>query len=294
MGLEIYQLSKSFGETKAVKNLSFSLKKGEVLGLLGRNGAGKTTTIKMLLCLLSPDRGEMTWEGKRLDQANVSIGYLPEERGLYPKTKIVTQLRYFGELEGMSRKQVDEAIDYWLEKLEITEYKTKKANELSKGNQQKIQLIATLLHDPELIILDEPFSGLDPVNANLLSLIIEEQIKAGKTVILSSHRMEQIESFCEHICLMKKGEAIAKGRLDQIKQDYGFRNLTISNSEAVEAALHDWKIPFEKGQTDIVVKVTDDKEAIQLLNRFEERSIPIRNFRMLEPTLNEIFIEKVG
>lgn len=294
MGLEIYQLSKSFGETKAVKNLSFSLKKGEVLGLLGRNGAGKTTTIKMLLCLLSPDRGEMTWEGKRLDQANVSIGYLPEERGLYPKTKIVTQLRYFGELEGMSRKQVDEAIDYWLEKLEITEYKTKKANELSKGNQQKIQLIATLLHDPELIILDEPFSGLDPVNANLLSMIIEEQIKAGKTVILSSHRMEQIESFCEHICLMKKGEAIAKGRLDQIKQDYGFRNLTISNSEAVEAALHDWKIPFEKGQTDIVVKVTDDKEAIQLLNRFEERSIPIRNFRMLEPTLNEIFIEKVG
>src|SRR5699024_7704770 len=140
-----------------------------------------------------------------------------------------------------------------------TEYKTKKANELSKGNQQKIQLIATLLHDPELIILDEPFSGLDPVNANLLSLIIEEQIKSGKTVILSSHRMEQIESFCEHICLMKKGEAIAKGRLDQIKQDYGFRNLTISNSEAVEAALHDWKIPFEKGQTDIVVKVTDDK-----------------------------------
>ncbi|GIN96950.1 ABC transporter ATP-binding protein [Siminovitchia terrae] len=294
MGLEIYQLSKSFGETKAVKNLSFSLKKGEVLGLLGRNGAGKTTTIKMLLCLLSPGRGEMTWEGKRLDQANVSIGYLPEERGLYPKTKIVTQLRYFGELEGMSRKQVDEAIDHWLEKLEITEYKTKKANELSKGNQQKIQLIATLLHDPELIILDEPFSGLDPVNANLLSLIIEEQIKAGKTVILSSHRMEQIESFCEHICLMKKGEAIVKGRLDQIKQDYGFRNLTISNSEAVEAALHDWKIPFEKGQADIVVKVTDDKEAIQLLNRFEERSIPIRNFRMLEPTLNEIFIEKVG
>lgn len=294
MGLEIYQLSKSFGETKAVKNLSFSLKKGEVLGLLGRNGAGKTTTIKMLLCLLSPDRGEMTWEGKRLDQANVSIGYLSEERGLYPKTKIVTQLRYFGELEGMSRKQVDEAIDHWLEKLEITEYKTKKANELSKGNQQKIQLIATLLHDPELIILDEPFSGLDPVNANLLSLIIEEQIKAGKTVILSSHRMEQIESFCEHICLMKKGEAIVKGRLDQIKQDYGFRNLTISNSEAVEAALHDWKIPFEKGQTDIVVKVTDDKEAIQLLNRFEECSIPIRNFRMLEPTLNEIFIEKVG
>lgn len=294
MGLEIYQLSKSFGETKAVKNLSFSLKKGEVLGLLGRNGAGKTTTIKMLLCLLSPDRGEITWEGKRLDQANVSIGYLSEERGLYPKTKIVTQLRYFGELEGMSRKQVDEAIDHWLEKLEITEYKTKKANELSKGNQQKIQLIATLLHDPELIILDEPFSGLDPVNANLLSLIIEEQIKAGKTVILSSHRMEQIESFCEHICLMKKGEAIVKGRLDQIKQDYGFRNLTISNSEAVEAALHDWNIPFEKGQADIVVKVTNDKEAIQLLNRFEERSIPIRNFRMLEPTLNEIFIEKVG
>lgn len=231
MGLNIYQLSKSFGETKAVQNLNISLEKGHVLGLLGRNGAGKTTTIKMLLGLLTPDQGEITWEDGRLDRSKVSIGYLPEERGLYLKSKINEQLRYFGELEGMSRKQADDAIDYWLDKLDIAKYKTKKASELSKGNQQKIQLIATLMHNPELIILDEPFSGLDPVNANLLSAIIEEQITAGKTVILSSHRMEQIESFCEQICLMKEGEAIVKGRLDDIKQNYGYRNLSLSSNK---------------------------------------------------------------
>ncbi|MBS4175086.1 ATP-binding cassette domain-containing protein [Bacillus sp. FJAT-49736] len=294
MGLEIRNLSKSFGDTKAVQNLCFSLGKGEVLGLLGRNGAGKTTTIKMLLGLLTPDQGEITWDGGELDRSKVSVGYLPEERGLYLKSKIMDQLRYFGELEGMSRSQADEAIDYWLEKLEITEYKTKKASELSKGNQQKIQLIATLLHNPELIILDEPFSGLDPVNANMLASIIEEQINAGKTVILSSHRMEQIESFCEYICLMKKGEAVVKGRLDDIKQNYGYRNLTISSNKDIEAALNEWNIPFEIKQADIVIKVTNDKEAIELLNRFEEHSISLRNFKMLEPTLNEIFIERVG
>jgi len=195
MGLNIQYLSKSFGETKAVQNLSITLEKGQVLGLLGRNGAGKTTTIKMILGLQTPNQGEITWDGSSLDRSKVSIGYLPEERGLYLKSKINEQLRYFGELEGMSRKQADDAIDYWLEKLEISNYKMKKANELSKGNQQKIQLIATLMHNPELIILDEPFSGLDPVNANLLTTIIEEQITAGKTVILSSHRMEQIENF---------------------------------------------------------------------------------------------------
>ena len=295
MGLEVDQLSKSFGETKAVQNLSFSLNKGEVLGLLGRNGAGKTTTIKMLLGLFPPDHGKILWDAKPLNRAKVSIGYLPEERGLYVKSKIVDQLRYFGELEGMSRKQTDMAIDEWLEKLEITEYKTKKANELSKGNQQKIQLIATLLHNPEFIILDEPFSGLDPVNANVLASIIEEQIEAGKTVILSSHRMEQIESFCEQICLMNKGEAIVKGRLDEIKQNYGYRNLTISGSNnAIEKLLIEWNIPFETKQADIVIRVSDEKEALGLLNRFESRSISIRNFKMLEPTLNEIFIEKVG
>ncbi|MBB2482914.1 ATP-binding cassette domain-containing protein [Bacillus sp. APMAM] len=294
MGLNIYQLSKSFGETKAVQNLNISLEKGHVLGLLGRNGAGKTTTIKMLLGLLTPDQGEITWEDGRLDRSKVSIGYLPEERGLYLKSKINEQLRYFGELEGMSRKQVDDAIDYWLDKLDIAKYKTKKASELSKGNQQKIQLIATLMHNPELIILDEPFSGLDPVNANLLSSIIEEQITAGKTVILSSHRMEQIESFCEQICLMKEGEAIVKGRLDDIKQNYGYRNLSLSSNKIIETALNEWNIPFETKQADFVIRVRNDKEAIQLLNRFEVHSIPIRNFKMLEPTLNEIFIERVG
>ncbi|PKR84422.1 ABC transporter ATP-binding protein [Heyndrickxia camelliae] len=294
MGLNIQYLSKSFGETKAVQNLSITLEKGQVLGLLGRNGAGKTTTIKMILGLQTPNQGEITWDGSSLDRSKVSIGYLPEERGLYLKSKINEQLRYFGELEGMSRKQADDAIDYWLEKLEISNYKMKKANELSKGNQQKIQLIATLMHNPELIILDEPFSGLDPVNANLLTTIIEEQITAGKTVILSSHRMEQIENFCEQICLMKEGKAIVQGRLNEIKQNYGYSNLSLSSNKTIETALSEWNIPFETKHADVVIRVRNDKEAIQLLNRFEAHSIPIRNFKMLEPTLNEIFIERVG
>ncbi|MBO9130362.1 ATP-binding cassette domain-containing protein [Bacillus sp. 165] len=292
MTLEIRNLKKSFGSNTVVDNLQLSLHKGDVLGLLGRNGAGKTTTIKMILGLLTQDNGDILWNGKPMNREEVSIGYLPEERGLYVKTKVVDQLRYFAELEGMTRKEANAAIDDWLNKLEIPQYKHKKASELSKGNQQKIQLIATLIHNPELIILDEPFSGLDPVNASMLASIIEEQIQEGKTVIFSSHRMEQVESFCKHIIMLNKGKTVLSGNLQEIKEHYGYRNLTIPFHSEAKRWLDEKGIYFEATLKDLVVKVNKEEEAMSLLADLQNNGISLRYFKLLEPTLHEIFVER--
>jgi len=293
MSLSITDLSKHFGSTRAVNNISISLPKGQVLGLLGRNGAGKTTTIKMMLGLLQPNSGTIEWDGKPLSKKTLSIGYLPEERGLYPKTKIYQQLRYFGTLEGMNKSSIDSAIDYWLDRFQIPEHKHKLAGELSKGNQQKIQIIATLLHDPELIILDEPFSGLDPVNATMLSDVIEEQIKKGKTVILSSHRMEQIETFCENVCMMKQGEIVVSGKLREVKENYGYKNLHIQSDESLTEVLSSLGHLFTDKHPSYILQVSNETEGLSILNSLREKNVSIRNFSLLEPTLHEIFVERV-
>ena len=197
MKLELLNIYKSFGEKKVLTDLSFSAESGKAFGILGRNGAGKTTTIRILMDVFPADSGRVLLDGKPIDYTKVGIGYLPEERGLYPKKAIIEQLVYFAELKGMSRKDATRSVDTWLERLGMTEYRNKRLDTLSKGNQQKIQLITALAHDPHIVILDEPFSGLDPVNAMLLKDVVKEQIALGKIVLFSSHQMNYIEEFCD-------------------------------------------------------------------------------------------------
>ncbi|MCL1950709.1 MAG: ATP-binding cassette domain-containing protein [Turicibacter sp.] len=292
--LSIQQLSKQFESQMAVNQLSFEVGKGQVFGLLGRNGAGKSTTIKMILGLVKPSGGEITWNGVPIEQANVRIGYLPEERGLYTKSKVGDMLTYFGKLEGMGTKEVGTAIDYWLNRLEIPEYKTKLVADLSKGNQQKIQLIATLLHDPELVILDEPFSGLDPVNSQVFAIIIEEEIAKGKTVIMSSHRMDMVEAFVEEVTLLKQGNAMVSGSLQAIKDSYQTRNLILGASAPVTEHFKQQGIDFSIDKQNVLVKVADDSVGLNVLNGLAKAGIRVPEFKLLQPTLEEIFIERVG
>ncbi|MED2737180.1 ABC transporter ATP-binding protein [Bacillus toyonensis] len=293
MSLTINNLIKRYGQHTAVNNLSFHLPSGEVLGLLGRNGAGKTTTIKTIMDLIPLDAGTILWNDKPLNRKELSIGYLPEERGLYPKVKVGEQLKYFGKLEGMSSSQIKTAIDYWLERFQITDYRNKLVGELSKGNQQKVQIIGTLLHDPQLIILDEPFSGLDPINATLLSDVIEELISKEKTIILSSHQMGQIESFCQNVVMMKNGEVMVSGQLQQIKDDYGYKNLKIQTKKSINKELKELKIPFEQKELVYTIQVTSEKEGLNIINQLTKKNVEFHNFSLLEPSLHQIFVERV-
>ncbi|MGN5650870.1 ABC transporter ATP-binding protein [Bacillus sp. Brlt_9] len=293
MSLTINNLIKKYGQHTAVNNLSFHLPTGEVLGLLGRNGAGKTTTIKTIMDLIPLDEGTILWNDQPLNRKELSIGYLPEERGLYPKVKVGEQLKYFGKLEGMSRHEINTAIDYWLERFQITDYINKLVGELSKGNQQKVQIIGTLLHDPQLIILDEPFSGLDPINATLLSDVIEELINKEKTIILSSHQMGQIESFCQNVVMMKNGEVMVSGRLQQIKDDYGYKNLKIQTKKAINKELKALNISFEQKELVYTIQVSSEKEGLQIINKLTNKNVEFHNFSLLEPTLHQIFVERV-
>ena len=294
MSLVISHAMKKFGSHIAVNDVSFSLEKGQVLGLLGRNGAGKSTTLKMLLGLVPSDSGSFTWEGKALTIGKGVIGYLPEERGLYPKIKIAEQLIYFARLEGVSKREAESRLDYWLERFDIKEYKTKLAGELSKGNQQKIQLIATLIHDPDLIILDEPFSGLDPVNADMLSDVIRELIDKKKTIILSSHRMEQIENFCDNICMMKSGSIVLSGSLSEIKHSYGYRYLSLESDKSLGDFLQEKGLSSSHQDGKWVTKVSDTTSANALIQEALSKGFAISNFSLLEPSLHQIFIERVG
>ena len=295
MGLKLENVSKQFIGKQAVDNISFEVEKPGVFGLLGTNGAGKTTTIRMLLGIIKKDTGEITWNGKKVERKSVNFGYLPEERGVYPKTKIYDQLMYFAKLKGMSQKDADEAIKKWAKVLKVEEYIPMLAEKLSKGNQQKIQFMTAIIHNPELIVLDEPFSGLDPVNSEILKNVIIDLVKEGKYIIMSSHQMASIEEFCTDILILNKGKTVLKGNLKEIKESYKANRLEISTNTKIDEYIKefDMDIEFSKNN-EYSIKIDSEEKARQLLERLVSNNIEIDKFEIKKPTLNDIFIEKVG
>ena len=293
MILELRNIEKSFGEKKVLTGVSFKVEGGKAFGLLGRNGAGKTTSIRILMDVFPANSGEVLIDGQPIDYNKIGIGYLPEERGLYPKKIIIDQLTYFAELKGMSRKAAVQSIDYWLERLGMTEYRNKKLETLSKGNQQKIQLITALAHDPDIVILDEPFSGLDPVNAMLLKDVVKEQIAKGKIVLFSSHQMSYIEEFCDSIAILNNGVVALHGDLHDIKRDYP-RNRLVVRTESPDAIISDFGASctvVENG--DLMIRLAGPCEKKATMTRLVE-NYDIDEVKVFEPSLNDIFVEYAG
>ncbi len=295
MSLVLKNVSKSFAEKQAVDNISFSMEKPGIYGLLGTNGAGKTTTIRMLLGIIKKDSGEITWKGKAVDRKNVNFGYLPEERGVYPKTKIIDQLMYFAELKGMKKEEAKTAIEKWAKELKVEEYMQMPAEKLSKGNQQKIQFMTAIIHNPELVVLDEPFSGLDPVNTEILKNIIIGLIKNGTYVIMSAHQMATIEEFCSDILILDKGKTVLQGNLKEIKETYPANRVEIDVNQDIRALINEFNLEIEtEANNKYIVKITEEEKAHELLNKVVSRGISVNKFEIKKPTLNDIFIEKVG
>jgi len=294
MSLRVTNLTKQFGSHMAVDDLTLTIEKGKVFGLLGRNGAGKSTTIKQILGLVDPTAGTIDWNGSKLNPKDLSIGYLPEERGLFVKKTVYEQLVYFGLLEGMTKSEINKAIDNWLERMEVPQNKNKIVSSLSKGNQQKIQLIATLLHDPELIILDEPFTGLDPVNVQIFIDVIKDEANKGKTIIFSSHQMSIVEELCDELTLLKEGRAEVTGTIAEIKASYGFKNLIMSADEEIITGLEKLKLDYEVDRNIIKVKTEDSVSAMNILKELGQMGVVPAEFNVAPPTMQEIFVERIG
>ena len=293
MILELKNIEKSFGEKKVLTGVSFKAEGGKAFGLLGRNGAGKTTSIRILMDVFPANSGEVLINGQPIDYNKIGIGYLPEERGLYPKKIIIDQLTYFAELKGMSHKDAIKEIDYWLGRLGMMEYRNKRLDTLSKGNQQKIQLITALAHNPDIIILDEPFSGLDPVNAMLLKDVVKEQIAKGKIVLFSSHQMSYIEEFCDSIAILNNGVVALHGDLHDIKRDYP-RDRLVVRTEYPEKIREDFGTAcrvMDNGDLMIQLSSADEKKAV--MTRLVE-NYDIDEVKVFEPSLNDIFVEYAG
>ena len=295
MSLTVEHLSKKFGEKVAVEDLSFEINKPGVFALLGTNGAGKSTSIRMILGMLSKDSGTVNWDGKPLDVLAERVGYLAEERGLYPKYNIVEQMYYFASIKGMKKKEATPAIDYLFSRLKIDEYRKKKAEQLSKGNQQKVQLAAALLANPKILVLDEPLSGLDPVNADLFKSIIREERDNGKFIIMSSHQMETIEEFCEDLVLLNRGKVVMQGNLNEIKRERGRENLTVKADKpfgdiAAECGL----TLVEETPNGSSFKVANENDAGRMLKEMIDKGINVIKFDLREPSLHELFVEKCG
>ena len=294
-GLSVRHVSKSFGDKKAVDDLSFAMTEPGVFGLIGTNGAGKTTTIRMILGVTDRDEGEITWNGGPLNRRTVRFGYMPEERGIYPKIKVFDQLLYFGRLRGMSRRAAADAADRWLKRLEMTEYRNMPAEKLSKGNQQKIQLIATILHDPELVFLDEPFSGLDPINADVFKSVLAELIADGRYIVMSSHQMTTVEEYCRDLVILTQGRTVLQGNLREIKAGYGHTNLSVICGQDVLplAEKHGLRL-LEKTAEGYEFKINGDEPAHAFLSDLVAAGVYPDRFEIREPSLHEIFVEKVG
>lgn len=295
MSLKVDHIVKKYGEYTAVNDLNFEITKPGVFALLGTNGAGKTTAIRVILGMLSAEGGKVTWNGKGFVASEISVGYLAEERGLYPKYKIMEQLLYFAELKGMKHDAAQKSLNYWFDRLNVTEHKNKRAEQLSKGNQQKIQLIAALVANPELLILDEPLSGLDPVNADLFKSVIREEMAKNKYIIMSSHQMPIIEEFCSDIVIMNRGKTVLQGNLNEIKKSYGRVKLSVKCDADFKALSEECGlVPTEETPNGTNFSVENEAQAQLLLEKIMQKQIPLVKFELREPSLHELFVEKVG
>lgn len=294
MSLVLEHVSKNFAGHQAVQDLSLTLDQPAIFGLLGTNGAGKTTTIRMILGIITKDQGKITWNDQPVTRKSVNFGYLPEERGIYPKIKTRNQLIYFAKLKGMDQASATESINHWAQRLKVEEYLDLPAENLSKGNQQKIQFIAAILHDPDLIILDEPFSGLDPVNTELLRNVIIDLSKKGKYIIMSTHQMSVIEEFCTSVLILNRGKTVLQGNLREIKSHYPANRLIISADEDITKFLNAAKLKIEFNKNlQYTVRIPNETAAHQLLRDLIQQNVTINEFIIQKPTLNDIFIEKV-
>lgn len=302
MKLEVKDITKSFGDKQVLHGISFEVQTGRALGLLGRNGAGKTTTIRILMDVFRANSGEVLLDGEKFNQRKHLIGYLPEERGLYPKKKVIEQMVYLGRIRGISKSEAVANSKKWLKRLGVLEYENAKLETLSKGNQQKVQLASTLVCDPDIVILDEPFSGLDPVNSRILQDVVMELIGQNKIVIFSSHQMSYVEEFCKDIVIINKGDVVLSGDLDNIKREFGKNQLVVS---AVDKTLDDLENIINEHMSDIleitgrtkeelIIKNIADVSRKQILSKFISENIEIERFETYKPSLNDIFVSKVG
>ncbi|MEH7494673.1 ABC transporter ATP-binding protein [Neobacillus niacini] len=295
MVLKLEHVTKRFGDFTAVKDLSITIPEKEMFGFLGANGAGKTTTFRMILGLLDSSDGKITWNGQPINYSTSHlVGYLPEERGLYPKLKVSDQIVYLARLRGMPKSEALSELKIWLDRFKVPEYENKKVEELSKGNQQKIQFIAAVIHKPELLILDEPFSGLDPVNVEMLKEAVLSLKEKGTTIVFSSHQMHHVEEMCEHLCIMHKGTPIVHGALKEIKRAFGKKNLVIHADFPLDSLKAYPGVVKTKSTTEgIHLQIDGEYVAEKILKDIVNKGF-IRKFELEEPSLNDIFIEKVG
>ncbi|RIM15986.1 ABC transporter ATP-binding protein [Staphylococcus chromogenes] len=295
MSLKVSNVSKRFQQVTAVKYISFELETGKMLGFLGRNGAGKTTTFRMILGLTEPSEGEIHFNGHKINTSNYNeIGYLPEERGLHAKLKVVDELTYLATLKGMNKKDIKKAIDYWLDRFQITEHRDKKIESLSKGNQQKVQLLASMIHEPQLLILDEPFSGLDPVNVELLKKAVIDLNQQGTTIIFSSHRMEHIEELCDDVCILNRGQMVVQGPLQQVKRESGYQRVIVdADYDLQDLATLPGVLEMKITPKGTLFMIENEQVAHHIYQELQTRGF-VRHFEILDPTIQEIFIEKVG